>query len=153
MLAEKVDDPWWRRTTLLYAARGDVGPIVEACLTSSSVSAITLAMDCAANDRHLDAELRRRLDELIEHPGTDAERSQLIAGVLLAQLVHEQVRTRGGGRICTSPVTVALYRKFLEEGSCSGPRSPEVDDDQGCYLEKCNRGRCGSLLNPANPYE
>ncbi len=130
VLAEKVDDPWWRETTLLYAARGDVGPIVEACLTSSSVSAITLAMDCAANDRHLDADLRRRLDELIEHPGTDAERSQLIAGVLLAQLVHEQVRTRGGGRICTSPVTVALYRKFLEEGSCSGPDSP-IENEAG----------------------
>jgi NACHT domain len=127
VLAEKVDDPWWRETILLFAARGEVGLIVEACLKSSSVSAITLAMDCAANDRHLDTDLRRRLDQIIEHdsgPGADAERRRLIAGVLLAQLMRQQIRTRGGTRICASPVTVALYRKFLEDGPHPGPDDP-----------------------------
>ena len=47
VLANAVDDPWWRETTLLYAARADADPIVAACLNSGTITALALAFDCA----------------------------------------------------------------------------------------------------------
>jgi predicted NACHT family NTPase len=47
VLTDNVSDPWWRETTLLYAARADADPLVKACLDAGTVIALALAFDCA----------------------------------------------------------------------------------------------------------
>jgi hypothetical protein len=113
VLVNAVDDTWWRETTLLYAARSDADPIVRACLDSTSVTALSLAFDCADQARELAPELRSRLDELLAsavEPRTDPERRRLMAGVLVTRHLRHPVRTGTGGRVCTRPITVSLYR-------------------------------------------
>lgn len=68
VLAGAVEDPWWRETTLLYAARADADAIVEACLKADTVPALALAVDCADQGSEIDE--------------TDPERRRLAAGVL-----------------------------------------------------------------------
>src|SRR5262249_7225281 len=53
LLVRNVDDPWWRETTLLWAADADATPIVTACLDSGTVRALALAFDCADEARAL----------------------------------------------------------------------------------------------------
>jgi len=65
VLVEAVDDPWWRETTLLYAARSDSSPIVAACLDSGTEEALALAVACARESMELSPELRYRLDKTI----------------------------------------------------------------------------------------
>ena len=62
-LTRTVDDPWWRETTLLYAAAADADPIVRACLDSATIPALTLAFDCAETTSELAPDLRQRLDQ------------------------------------------------------------------------------------------
>jgi hypothetical protein len=47
--SDNVSDPWWRETTLLYAARADADPVVKACLDAGTVDALALAFDCAGD--------------------------------------------------------------------------------------------------------
>lgn len=118
MLAEAVDDAWWRETTLLYAARADADPIVRACLDSGSVIALSLAFACTEQHSELAPELRDRLDELLESafvPGTDPERRRLMAGVLVAHHLSNPIRTNDGGRVCARPITTGIYRLYRQD--------------------------------------
>ncbi len=127
VLANAVDDPWWRETTLLYAARADADPIVAACLNSGTVTALALAFDCADQGSAFAEELRKRLENLlaeISEPTTSQERRRLITGVLLARHLRQQIRISDGTRICTRPVTVSLYQFFREDTHTPPPDSP-----------------------------
>ena len=124
VLAQAVDDPWWRETTLLYTAHADADPIVAACLESGTVTALALAFDCAEQGSEIAADLRGRLEDLlaeVSDPGTGQERRHLIAAVLLTRHLHQQIRTGSGARICARPVTGGLYRLFRDDTQAPAP--------------------------------
>ena len=127
VLANAVDDPWWRETTLLYAARADADPIVAACLNSGTITALALAFDCADQGSAFAEELRERLEDLlaeVSNPTTSQERRRLITGVLLARHLRQQIRTSDGTRICTRPITASLYQFFRDDTHTPAPDSP-----------------------------
>ena len=127
VLAKTVDDPWWRETTLLYAAHADADPIVAACLESGTITALALAFDCDEQGSEIAADLRDRLEDLlaeVSNPGTGQKRRHLIAAVLLTRHLHQQVRTGSGTRICTRPVTGGLYRLFRNDTQAPAPDGP-----------------------------
>jgi hypothetical protein len=115
ILADSVDDAWWRETTLLYTARADADPIVEACLASRGMTALSLAFECDEQGRELAPELRSRLDKLLDSTPDDPERTRLRTGVLLTRHLRRLIRTGDGGRVCPQPISTAIYRLFLED--------------------------------------
>lgn len=117
VLTKTVEDVWWRETTLLYVARSDADAIVESCVSSGSVAALSLAFDCAEQTNELAPELRRVLDDLLEQ-ALDADVPEAVQRVmtgvqLTRHLRHAVVRTGDGVRLCTQPITPDLYRRFL----------------------------------------
>lgn len=127
VLAESVDDIWWRETTLLWAARADADLIMAACLESRTTTALLLAIDCADQDAELAPELRQRLDSLVDSvndPGTNPERRRLIAGALLTRHLRHSIRTTDGRRVCPYPITNGLYRLFLLDTNHPTPDGP-----------------------------
>jgi NACHT domain len=129
VLEEKVDDVWWRETTLLYVAGADADGIVAACLRSASVTALLLAFDCADEASELAPELRDRLDGLLDSayaPDAPADRRRLMAGVLVARHLRHVVRTASGGRICPRPVTNGLYWLYRQETGWPAPDRQDV---------------------------
>ncbi len=118
VLTSNVGDPWWRETTLLYAARADAGPIIEACLGSGRVSALALAFDCADVASELAPELRARLDALLSeaaNPAAPQERRRLAAAVVASRELRRTNRLANGTQVCAAPVTRDLYQLFAEE--------------------------------------
>ena len=127
-LISTVDDPWWRETTLLYAARADADPIVRACLDSNTISALALAFDCAAQASELDLGLRARLDELLTSESeADPARRRLAAGVLLTRHLQQHAKTADGIRLFTQPVSGDIYRLFLADTQTPFPDAPVLD--------------------------
>jgi hypothetical protein len=127
ILAKTVDDVWWRETALLYTARADGDPIVEACLESGTITALALAFDCADQTSELAPELRDRLDELLgtaSAPDTDPERRRLIAGVLLTRHLQQQIRTKEDHSVCAHPITATLYQLFRLDTQIAPPDGP-----------------------------
>lgn len=127
ILANAVDDVWWRETTLLYAARSDTDPIVEACLDSASVTALSLAFDSAEQGSQLAPELRDRLDKLLDSAFTlhaDHERRRLMAGVLVARHLRHLIRTGDSGRVCTRPITTGIYWLYQQDTNGPAPDGP-----------------------------
>jgi hypothetical protein len=117
-LADNVDDIWWRETTLLYTARSDADLIVQACLKSGSVTALSLAFDCAEQDSELDPDLRESLENIIKDalaPGADESRRNLAAAVLVTRHLRHLVRAGSGGRVCTLPITNKIYHLFRQQ--------------------------------------
>jgi hypothetical protein len=131
-----VDEEWWRETTLLYAARADIDPIVSACLDRATIPAMTLAFECADTGSELAPEFRQRLDEARAEAfqdGCDPARRRLIAGVMAGRLARQSVTVSTGARICTRPVPVGLYWLFLQDSQApppDGPCDPERNPDQ-----------------------
>ncbi|MFD0687915.1 NACHT domain-containing protein [Actinomadura fibrosa] len=134
-LVRAVDDDWWRECTLLYAARADVDPIVEACLRSGTVTALALAFDCADEGRELGPELRARLDALLDASGTeDLERRRLMTAVTITRQLRSVIRTADGGRLCTTPVGAGTYELFRQETGAPPPDAPSGGDPNGPVL-------------------
>ncbi|MFF5521684.1 NACHT domain-containing protein [Streptomyces coeruleorubidus] len=135
LLAESVDDDWWRECTLLYAANADVGPVVRACLDSGTMVALALAFDCADEGNELDPGLRERLNDMLRRTSLaalDAEERRLMNGVLLTRRLRNTVRTARGGRLCASPVTWDTYDLFLRSSEEEGtPRVPDAPPEPG----------------------
>ncbi len=135
-LISVVDEEWWRETTLLYAVRADIDPVVNACLDQASIPATTLAFECADTGHELAPELRQRLDEIRAvafQPGCDPARRRVIATVMAARLARHSVIASTGARVCTRPVPVGLYWLFLQDSQApapDGPCEPELDPEQ-----------------------
>jgi hypothetical protein len=126
-LTRAVDNPWWRETTLLYAAAADADQIVRACLNSATIPALTLAFDCAETTSELAPELRQRLDQARDRAyeqDCDPEHRRLIAAVLASRLARQTVTTSAGARICDRPVPADLYWLFLQDSQSPQPDSP-----------------------------
>jgi NACHT domain-containing protein len=127
ILANSVDDDWWKETTLLYAARSDIDPIIKACLDSGSVTALSLAFDCAKEGGKLAPELRDRLDKLLDSAFThhaDRERRRLIVHVLLARHLRHLIRTDDNSRVCAHPITEDIYWLYRLDTNGPAPDGP-----------------------------
>jgi hypothetical protein len=127
LLADAVDDTWWRETTLLYAARSDADPVVRACLDSASVTALSLAFDCADQNSELEPELRNHLDKLLAsvfESKTDPERRRLMTGVLVTRHLRYPIRTDSSGRVCVRPITTGLYWLYQQDIQGTAPDGP-----------------------------
>ncbi|MEV0660745.1 NACHT domain-containing protein [Actinomadura luteofluorescens] len=113
LLVKNVSDPWWRETTLLWAARADASDIVEACLEARTVTALNLAYACAAEARELDPALRDRLDQLLATTPEDPDEVRLLDGVAAARALQDtRVLDDTGTRICTRPVPDDLWNRY-----------------------------------------
>jgi hypothetical protein len=123
VLTHAVDDVWWRETTLLYVSRADADPIVEACLSSGSLTALTLAFDCEEGKIDLAPELRRRLNEFLsaaEDQDADAEQRRLATGALISRLLRSVTPLGTGESLCTKPISCRIYRLFLNDVEAGG---------------------------------
>ncbi|MFI5673870.1 NACHT domain-containing protein [Streptomyces cellulosae] len=133
LLADSVDDDWWRECTLLYAANADVGPVVRACLDSGTMAALALAFDCADEGNELDPELRERLNDMLRRTSLaalDGEERRLMNGVLLTRRLRNTVRTARGGQLCASPIARDMYELFLRRSDEEGiPRVPDAPSE------------------------
>jgi hypothetical protein len=126
-LADNVDDPWWHETIALYAATADASVIIRACLDSGTISALTLAFDCAGASTEMDPDLRRRLNDerrLAYEPDCPSQHRRLIAGVRAARLARHTLNTAAGARVCAQPVPADLYWLFLADTQAPRPDSP-----------------------------
>ncbi|MCP9979110.1 NACHT domain-containing protein [Actinomadura madurae] len=113
VLVDNVSDPWWRETTLLWAARADAGPVVEACLAARTVPALNLAFACASEARELDPALRDRLDRLLTTTPGDPDEVRLFDGVAAARALQDtHALDETGTRVCAHPVDAALWNRF-----------------------------------------
>lgn len=126
-ITDAVDDQWWRETTLLYAATTDADQIVRACLDKATITALTLAFDCAETNSELAPDLRVRLDQARDQAfeeGCDPDRRQLIAGVLASRLTRQTITTSTGTRVCDRLVPADLYWLFLRDSKSAQPDAP-----------------------------
>jgi hypothetical protein len=127
VLTAAVDDEWWRETTLLYAATADSDPIVQACLDSGTLTALTLAFDCSATGQGLEPDLRDRLDKVLAaafDDGRDPAYRRLVAAVLARSLTRQVAMAANGTRVCTHPVPTSLYWLFLQDTRATPPDGP-----------------------------
>lgn len=117
-LITRIQDDWWRETTLLYVAQVDADAIVSACLDADAADAraLALAADCADEARNISPALRARLDaELSFQARADPQRRRLIADVLIMRKLRDVARTRQGTQLCAVPVSHLEYSFFLED--------------------------------------
>src|SRR5918992_1162367 len=120
-----VDDPWWRETTLLWAANADATPVVSACLKSGTVRALALAFDCADEARTLDLAVRRALDDLLAtRPDDDPARQRLITGVKAARSLREVIWLNEDIAMCAHPVSRDLSAAFARDEQAAGSPMP-----------------------------
>ncbi|WP_141582482.1 NACHT domain-containing NTPase [Actinomadura sp. WMMA1423] len=113
LLVDNVDNPWWREVTLLWAARADASPVVEACLADRTVTSLKLAYACADEARELDPDLRARLDRLLMTAPGDADEMRLLSEVVAARTLQDTFTLDDGTRVCTDPVSNDLWTRFL----------------------------------------
>lgn len=131
VLLEKVADPWWRETSLFYAAIEGADRIVEACLKSDTLPALALAFKCADVDRNLDSGLRRRLKVLLAEatdPNVPAERRRLAAAVTATTELRPVIRLAGDVRICDAPVSRHLFEIFVSQSRGEFPSAGSASD-------------------------
>ncbi|WP_433518107.1 NACHT domain-containing protein [Nonomuraea sp. CA-143628] len=112
-LPAAVNDPWWRETILLYAARADPTAIVRACLLSRTVPALALAFDCMDEGRPIAPRVRAELEGLLDTPQDgDPERDRLLSAVVVTRHLRDVVRVSDQVAVCSRPVTPDLHRRF-----------------------------------------
>ncbi|MEV4514493.1 NACHT domain-containing protein [Dactylosporangium sp. NPDC049525] len=146
VLLRNVEDGWWREATLLYVAQYGANEIVEQCLgtTNPTITALTLAADCADDARELRLELRRRLERMlsIEASSDDPARRRAIATVDLSRKYRTAIRVEENAWICPSPVSRREMRIFGESEfapprrSITLPLSPASSLDAATGLQR-----------------
>ncbi|MEU9411911.1 NACHT domain-containing protein [Streptomyces sp. NPDC048281] len=123
VLVAGIDADWWRETTLLYAARTDPAPIVEACLAADTTRTLALAFDCAEQATELSPATAVRLDtlrrQLLDEP-PGSPRRRLMTAVTVVRQLRDTVRLTDDARVTVRPVTRELYGLF--SGKPTGPR-------------------------------
>ncbi|WP_170201741.1 NACHT domain-containing protein [Actinocorallia herbida] len=132
MLTDGVDDPWLRETALLWASRSDATPVVEACLESGSVRALTLAFDCLDEARQVDPVVRARLLALLNQEGDlTPEHRRLIDAVYASRALQDVVLLEGDVKLHPRPVTEDLWQRFRNARSPHPVHRPAQDPGAG----------------------
>jgi hypothetical protein len=124
-LTAAVDDPWWRETTLLWAAGADSTPVINACLASNTVRALSLAFDCADEALMVDPDVGQTLEAMLTAPNTDTDgRGRLITGVKAARSLRDVIWLGEGTTVCARPVGQDLYAMFTRDERAAGRHTP-----------------------------
>jgi hypothetical protein len=129
ILLDSVRSTWWRETIVLYSARNGAGAIVEACLASGELGALTLAVECADADEHLDPRLREQLNKLLldaSNPSVPTKRRRLALAVAATRELRSTVKLADGTRVCATPVTRRVYDLFTYQKHAEYPEQPDV---------------------------
>ena len=135
LLARNVDDPWWRETTLLWAAGTDASSIIKACLDLGSVRALALAFDCADEAREIAPDIRENLEHLLASATNSATadaaaRRRVITAVKVARSLRDVIWLHDDTAVCANPAARDIYTLFVEEEKSRGYyRSPDADTD------------------------
>ncbi|WP_367136059.1 NACHT domain-containing NTPase [Saccharothrix sp. HUAS TT1] len=135
LLVDEVDNDWWRETTLLYVARADADPIVAVCLASGTVTALSLAFDCAEHAAELAPRLRGQLDDVLDPTTRDPERRKLIAGVMVARHQRQTIKVGDGVFLATRPITNAVYALYRVRESNNDPVLGVTSADAAWFAE------------------
>ncbi|MFI6485039.1 NACHT domain-containing protein [Nonomuraea sp. NPDC050663] len=115
-LADNVSDTWWRETTLLWAARADASPIVEACLDAPTATSLHLAYACANEAREIDPALREQLDLCLNSSPADPDTARLLDGVAAARVLHDtHTLPDEDAQICVNPVSTGLWNRYTAQ--------------------------------------
>lgn len=118
-LVARVTDPWWHETIRLFAAQGDAGPILKACLGSGqpTVSQLALAIDCVEEAREVDEVWQDKLDELLAKGVEDLDpvRFRLAAATLLERRLRGMIPLDDDRAVDSTYLTNAEYQLFLDE--------------------------------------
>ncbi len=116
-LTTRVASSWWHETIRLYSAQADATPIITACLSTPSIVALTLALECQYEARNIQAAAQQRLqttiDQGIEH--ADPERRRITSEALLTRRLRRFYALTDQVGIDTSLITHAEYQLFLDE--------------------------------------
>ncbi|GAA3231261.1 NACHT domain-containing protein [Actinocorallia longicatena] len=135
-LVGNVNDPWWRETTLLWAADSDATPVIEACLSADTVRALALAFDCADESSEIDPHVRDHLNAILaQTDSVSDERRRLVLGVHATRALKDVITLGNGTTICTAPVSVHLYDLFRTDVlRHSGLRMRELPSSGGAVV-------------------
>ncbi|MFF7977626.1 NACHT domain-containing protein [Streptomyces sp. NPDC007901] len=129
VLVAGIDADWWRETTLLYAARTDPAPVVEACLTANTTRTLALAFDCAEQATELSPVTADRLDalrrQLLDEP-PGSPRRRLMTAVTVTRQLRDTVRLTDDAQVTVRPVTRELYALFSGKPAGQRPTDPAV---------------------------
>ncbi|WP_171063981.1 NACHT domain-containing protein [Actinomadura soli] len=121
-LIDKVRDSWWRETTLLWAARNDASPVVEACLAARTVTSLSLAYACADEALELEPDLRAQLDEMLTVTPTDPNEIKLFNGIAAARELHDtRTLNDNGVQLCVNTVSQDLWNRSTGQLNTSDP--------------------------------
>ncbi|MFI6498904.1 NACHT domain-containing protein [Nonomuraea typhae] len=111
-LGRSVSEPWWRETILLSTAGADATEVVQACLNTRTVHALSLAFACVEVSRTLDCDLRDHLSGLLTTAPADPEEARLLNGVAASRALHETLLLPTGTRICAHRVPADLWDRY-----------------------------------------
>ncbi len=128
-LEERVGDDWWHEPIRLYSAQADATAIIRACLAGErpTIPALTLAVECMAEAREVQLQVRDRLQTVLYEgiEDDDPERRRVVAETLLALRLRRMVRVSEDVCVDPTPITHAEYQLFLDEqrarGDCLQP--------------------------------
>lgn len=131
-LTHSVNDPWWRETTLLWAAASDATPVIAACLASGTVRALAMAFDCAEEALAVDPDTRAELDTVLsalDPRSSDETRRRLITAVQASRSLRDVITLGDGTTICARPVNRELWNLYTrsERAASRYPSREELD--------------------------
>ncbi|WP_079031955.1 NACHT domain-containing protein [Streptomyces specialis] len=133
LLTDKVNDPWWRETTLLWSANADATPVLRACLDSDTVRALALAFDCAEEAAEIDPDTRGVLETLLDKSrepdidGAGPDRHRLLTAVAATRSLRDVIRVGEDIGVCARPVTAELWSSFVRAEQAAGRYTPHPD--------------------------
>ena len=139
-LVSCMQDAWWHETIKLYAAQGDATGIIRACIGSgkASVTALTLAYECANEGLRVDPNVRRQLEgQLMDGlESVDEEPRRLAAEVLLSLRLRHFAWIDENTKIDVSYVSCAEYQLFIDEQQLAANKFRQPDHWTGTYFAK-----------------
>src|SRR5262249_12415557 len=117
-----VGNSWWHETLRLYAAQGDATPILQACLSTRGVAALTLDAEIREEGaREISENVRREIEDLLETSleADDLELRRLAAEVRLARRIsstrsNSLQRIDDRREIDRQYISCAEYQLFLD---------------------------------------
>ncbi|NET62509.1 MAG: NACHT domain-containing protein [Symploca sp. SIO2E6] len=87
LLVDNINNPWWHETIRLYAAQNEGTNLIRAALANPTVTSLTIAYDCLAEDNWVEPRVRRQLETKLESDleSQDPEIFKLAAQVQLSR--------------------------------------------------------------------
>lgn len=118
LLLDQVQNTWLHEMLLLYAAKRDATPIIEACINANptmSPDALVLAIECEKEAIQVAPEIRKRLEEVMARAviGDDAEIGFVVGEAWLQGRLKHLFRFSENVHVDSSLITHAEYQLFL----------------------------------------